>query len=170
MRSIRRARHQILPNRQIPSPQRIPPRPFPCRRDRIVECDYCNVCKNLDGTHKPVVCALWPQGSLQAPAELAEPPALKWDGALAVEVGDKGVALRWPKVPDALRYEVRRAVGDGTPELVEATKVAFWTDATVLGGVEYRYAVRACMADGRTSAWSSPAPVAVPRPAYFGVA
>jgi 2,4-dienoyl-CoA reductase-like NADH-dependent reductase (Old Yellow Enzyme family) len=140
------------------------------QRERIVQCDYCNVCKTLDGTHKPVICALWPQGSLQAPAELAEPQPVAWDGTLAVEVGDKGVSLRWPKLPDVLRYEVRRAVGDGTPELVEATKVAFWTDSTVLGGIEYRYAVRACMADGRTSAWSPPALVAVPRPAYFSVA
>jgi 2,4-dienoyl-CoA reductase-like NADH-dependent reductase (Old Yellow Enzyme family) len=33
-------------------------------RDRIVKCDYCNVCKHLDGTHMRVICALWPQGSL----------------------------------------------------------------------------------------------------------
>ena len=27
-------------------------------RDRIVKCDYCNVCKHLDGTHRRVICAL----------------------------------------------------------------------------------------------------------------
>ncbi|MGA7428278.1 MAG: NADH:flavin oxidoreductase, partial [Rhodoplanes sp.] len=35
-------------------------------RDRIIRCDYCNVCKHLDGTHTRVICSLWPQGALQA--------------------------------------------------------------------------------------------------------
>ncbi len=36
--------------------------------DRVVECDYCNVCKQLDGAHMPVTCFLWPKGAKQAPA------------------------------------------------------------------------------------------------------
>ena len=50
-------------------------------RDRIVRCDYCNVCKHLDGTHMRVICALWPQGSLQAPPDGLGNTAPQWGGA-----------------------------------------------------------------------------------------
>ena len=46
--------------------------------DRIVKCDYCNVCKHLDGTHMRVICALWPQGSLQAPPDDRSSEAPRW--------------------------------------------------------------------------------------------
>ena len=46
--------------------------------DRIVQCDYCNVCKALDGTHRTVICALWPQGSIQAPKDDPSVQAPQW--------------------------------------------------------------------------------------------
>jgi hypothetical protein len=139
------------------------------QRERIVQCDYCNVCKTLDGTHKPVICALWPQGALQAPKEAAMPEALDWgvEQPVTLKAGATEVALRWKKLPGVLRYEIHRRIGDAPAELVEATKVGFWTDHTVLGGLRYAYQVRACMADGRTSALSPPVGVTLPLPGYM---
>ncbi|MGA8295282.1 MAG: NADH:flavin oxidoreductase, partial [Rhodoplanes sp.] len=47
-------------------------------RDRIIRCDYCNVCKHLDGTHTRVICSLWPQGALQAPPDDRAADAPAW--------------------------------------------------------------------------------------------
>jgi hypothetical protein len=139
------------------------------QRDSIVQCDYCNVCKQLDGTHKPVICSLWPQGSLQAAKDEPSVSTPQWgsDHEVTVKCTDSSVTLRWRKVAGAARYDVYRARGDGVAQLVEATKLTNWTDNTVLGGSRYTYHVRASLADGRASEASPPVRVDLPRPAYM---
>jgi len=138
--------------------------------DRIVECDYCNVCKALDGTHRPVICTLWPQGALQAPAEDPAREPFSWPagaaGGLEATVKDARVALKWPKVPDAAHYDIYRADALGNAELVDALKVNHWIDHTALGGRRYRYHVRARTAGGRASPPSNTVLVDVPAPSY----
>ncbi|HRA77204.1 MAG TPA: NADH:flavin oxidoreductase [Burkholderiaceae bacterium] len=124
--------------------------------DRIVKCDYCNVCKQLDGSHMPVTCFLWPKGAMQAPADMgpaAQPLAWPEAGAgLTVKVEDGAVALKWKKVPGAVYYDVYRADDDDEPRLVDGVKLPVFADAAVLGGVRYRYFVRACDASGNAGA------------------
>lgn len=138
--------------------------------DQIVQCDYCNICKQLDGTHKPVICGLWPQGALQAPKSAPQDAPLKWpaDAAPTLKVSGKGIALRWPKVERALRYDVYRSVAGESPALVESTKVTMWTDPVVLGGRRYEYQVRAVLPDGRASDASPRAGIDLPLPDYMG--
>jgi len=73
--------------------------------DRIVKCDYCNVCKQLDGAHMPVTCFLWPKGAMQAPADhgpVVQPPAWPESGAgLAIKTEGGSVALKWPPAGSA---------------------------------------------------------------------
>ncbi|MCL4800568.1 MAG: NADH:flavin oxidoreductase [Burkholderiales bacterium] len=130
--------------------------------ERIVQCDYCNVCKALDGTHRPVICTLWPQGALQAPA--ADDAPLPWAGALEASVQAGRVALKWPKVPEAGHYDVYRADDLGNAGLVDAVKVNHWIDATALGGRRYRYYVRARTAGGRASPPSNTVFLDLPAP------
>lgn len=140
--------------------------------ERIVRCDYCNVCKNLDGTHNPVVCALWPQRAVQAPAYDPSAAAPAWDadqGALSASVGTNGVALEWRKASGADRYEIYRADGQAAPRLLEAQRSARWIDTEILGGRRYRYFVRPCAAGGRAGPPSNAAVVDVPAPAYLRI-
>jgi len=132
--------------------------------DRIVQCDYCNVCKALDGTHRPVICTLWPQGALQAPTPEAVDASLGWEGALEAMVQDARVALKWPRSREAGYYDVYRADDQGDAELVDAVKVNHWIDASVLGGRRYRYYVRARTAGGRSSPPSNTVLVDLPAP------
>ena len=67
--SSRSARPTSSASRAGCSPTRLAEQGARGERDRIVHCDYCNFCKDLDGTHKEVVCSLWPQGAMQAPAD-----------------------------------------------------------------------------------------------------
>jgi 2,3-dihydroxybenzoate-AMP ligase len=124
--------------------------------DRIVQCDYCNVCKALDGSHMPVVCHLWPQGSLQAPPTDTKERAPQWPqneaAPLQASTKDGRVALRWKKAPGAAYYNVFRIDGNAPPRLVDAVKVARWNDNTILAGTPYRYYVRACTPSGLASA------------------
>lgn len=124
--------------------------------DRIVKCDYCNVCKQLDGAHMPVTCFLWPKGAMQAPADhgpSAQPPSWPEGGAgLAIKVEGGSVGLKWKKLPGAVYYDVYRVDDDGEPHIVDGVKLPVFTDAAVLGGVRYRYYVRACDANGNAGA------------------
>ena len=141
--------------------------------DCIVQCDYCNVCKQLDGTHKPVICALWPQGSLQAPKEAPSAKAPEWpaDGdGLTLKITESTVALRWSKAGGAACYDIYRATGDGEAQLVDAVKVTNWVDRVVLGGSRYRYYVSARTADGRESTRSSTVAVNMSLPEYMAAA
>ena len=140
--------------------------------DRIVQCDYCNVCKALDGTHRTVICALWPQGSIQAPKDDPSVQAPQWaqaDASLTAIAKDTRVELKWPKAPGAVNYQVYRANEHGDPEMIDAVKLTFWVDNGVLGGRKYRYFVRPCAATGRPGQRSNTATVEVPVPSYMQV-
>jgi 2,4-dienoyl-CoA reductase-like NADH-dependent reductase (Old Yellow Enzyme family) len=140
-------------------------------RDRIVRCDYCNVCKHLDGTHMRVICALWPQGALQAPPDDRSVAAPRWDAAganLTVAIGDGKAALRWSKAPGAARYDICRTDSLGETRIVDAVKVTRWEDHHLLAGMPYRYQVRAYGAAGQGSATSNSVTVTLPVPAFAG--
>jgi hypothetical protein len=123
--------------------------------DRIIKCDYCNVCKQLDGTHMPVNCFLWPKGATQAPAYSASASAPHWkDGkaGLALAAGKSGVTVTWTKAEgDPVYYDIYRADDDGHVQIVDAVKVTRWVDPSVMAGRRYRYYVRACDAGGNAS-------------------
>jgi fibronectin type 3 domain-containing protein len=136
--------------------------------DDIVQCDFCNVCKQLDGTHKPVICALWPQGALQAPKQApTAAPEFAQSDAITASASESQVALRWNKVAGAALFDVYRTTGGSPAQLVEATKLANWIDKTVIGGRQYTYQIRARSVDGRASSTSLTASVAVPLPEYM---
>ena len=112
--------------------------------DRIVKCDYCNVCKHLDGTHTRVICALWPQGSLQAPPDdrANEAPSWSAEGAnLTATIGDGKTTLKWNKATGATRYDIVRTDPLGKVEIADAVKVTRWEDYGLLAGMPYRYHV-----------------------------
>lgn len=138
--------------------------------DRIVQCDYCNVCKALDGTHRTVICALWPQGSIQAPKDDPSVQAPQWAQAesnVTAIAKESRVELKWPKATGATTYQVYRAEAQGEPEMIDAVKVTFWVDNGVLGGHTYRYFVRPCAATGKPGQRSNTATVEVPAPSYM---
>jgi 2,4-dienoyl-CoA reductase-like NADH-dependent reductase (Old Yellow Enzyme family) len=137
--------------------------------DRIVKCDYCNVCKHLDGTHTRVICALWPQGSLQAPPDDRASEAPRWstEGAnLTATVGDGKAALKWNKAAGAVRYDVCRTDPLGKVEIVDAVKVTRWEDHNLLAGMPYRYHVRAYGSAGQGGAASNMVAVSLPMPNF----
>jgi len=133
-------------------------------RDRIVKCDYCNVCKQLDGAHMPVTCFLWPKGALQAPAasQVLEAPAWPAGKAgLTIKEGPNGLTLKWKKAEGKpVYYDVYRADDDGEMRIVDGVKTAMFTDTGLLRGMSYRYYVRACDANGNASAPSEVVQVA----------
>jgi len=138
--------------------------------DRIVQCDYCNVCKALDGTHKTVICALWPQGDIQAPKDDPAILAPQWtqpEPALTAVPKSSRVELKWPKATGASHYQVYRADEQGDPQMLDAVKLTFWVDNTVLGGHAYSYFVRPCAASGRPGARTATVTVDVPAPDYM---
>jgi 2,4-dienoyl-CoA reductase-like NADH-dependent reductase (Old Yellow Enzyme family) len=138
--------------------------------DRIVQCDYCNVCKALDGTHRTVLCALWPQGSIQAPKDDPAVQAPQWaqaEASLTAIPRESRVELKWSKAAGAATYQVYRADEQGDPQMIDAVKVTFWGDNGVLGGHTYRYFVRPCAATGTPGARSNTATVEVPAPSYM---
>jgi len=139
-------------------------------RDRIVRCDYCNVCKHLDGTHMRVICALWPQGSLQAPLDGLGDAAPQWGGAganLTASVQNGSALLKWSKAAGAVRYDVHRCDDLGKVSFVDAVKVTRWEDKDILAGRQYRYFVRAYGATGAGSAPSNTVQLDLPAPDYL---
>lgn len=133
--------------------------------DRIVKCDYCNVCKHLDGTHTRVICALWPQGSLQAPPDDRSGPAPSWseDGAnLTATIGKGKAALKWSKAAGAVRYDIFRTDPLGIKEIADAVKVTRWEDHSLLAGMPYRYHVCAYGAAGQGGTPSNTVTVSLP--------
>jgi hypothetical protein len=124
-------------------------------RDRIVQCDYCNVCKHLDGTHMKVVCFLWPKGALQAPSDDLSAAAPAWSedqGGLTVKLKPGIVELKWTKAGgDVAHYDIYRADDGGEVRVVDGVKTTWWQDKTILAGMRYRYYVRACNAAGGAS-------------------
>ena len=138
--------------------------------DRIVQCDYCNVCKALDGTHRMVNCALWPQGDNQAPKDDPTVPAPRWaeaDTVLTAIPTEARVELKWSKALGATTYQIYRADEQDDPQMIDAVKLTFWNDNDVLGGRTYRYFVRPCAATGTPGTRSNTATVKVPAPSYM---
>lgn len=123
--------------------------------DRIVKCDYCNVCKALDGAHKPVHCFLWPRDATQAPGYDTNAAAPYWSdkGAnLKVEMENGAAKLSWSKAENGpTRYDIYRTADDGEVVVIDAVKTTKKTDRSVLGGINYRYYVRACNERGDSS-------------------
>jgi 2,4-dienoyl-CoA reductase-like NADH-dependent reductase (Old Yellow Enzyme family) len=133
--------------------------------DRIVKCDYCNVCKHRDGTHTRVICALWPQGSLQAPPDDHSSEAPRWSpvGAnLTATMGDGKVILKWNKAAGAARYDVCRTDPLGNVEIADAIKITRWEDHGLLAGMPYLYCVRVYGAAGYGGAASNTVTVSLP--------
>lgn len=123
--------------------------------DRIVKCDYCNVCKQLDGAHKPVNCILWPRGAMQAPPYAPDAPAPSWrngHAGLAVVPHNGGATLTWSKAEGTpAYYDIYRVDDENNVRIIDAVKVTRWVDSTVVAGVNYRYFLRACDASGAAS-------------------
>ena len=140
-------------------------------QDRIIRCDYCNVCKHLDGTHMKVICSLWPQGALQAPADDRSLTAPHWDAegaSLTATLQKNGaVLLRWKKAAGAARYDVFRTDDLGHVEFMDAVKVTRWEDNDCLAGHRYRYYVRPFAKAGEGSAPSNTVYIDLPAPSYM---
>jgi len=137
--------------------------------ERIITCDYCNVCKALDGEHQKVICFLWPKGALQAPPDDPEGEAPSWGeegGKLVATLRDGAAHLKWSKARGAAGYDVYRADDDGGMTCTEATKVTRWPDRTILAGMRYRYYVRAYDLSGRAGPPSNSVVVEPPIPDY----
>jgi len=143
------------------------------RRDQIIQCDYCNWCKILDGTHQKVRCTIWPKDALQAPeyALANEVPAWPEAGAgLKAEYAEGAVTLSWSKAVGSIAgYDIYRAEDSGDIKATKAVKARRWTDRTVMAGVKYRYRVRARDESGHPSA-PSQAVIVAPQPAAAGFA
>jgi len=118
------------------------------RADHLVRCVYGNVCKNLDENFRKVVCVLWPKGSLQAPLS-EDRVAPRWsepDGELRAEESCGSVHLVWKEATDneaVYGYEIYRSENGGGFEHINSVKSTSYTDREVVGGVCYRYFVRA---------------------------
>jgi 2,4-dienoyl-CoA reductase-like NADH-dependent reductase (Old Yellow Enzyme family) len=139
------------------------------RRDQIVRCIYCNVCKQLDENFKEVHCFLWPKGARQAPPDATGGEAPAWadaGGAGLTAKAEKGqIKLQWNKAQgDVIGYDIYRAEDDGSVSCVEAVKSTKYSDRVVLGGLNYRYYVRAFDAAGRASAPSNAVSIDMPLP------
>ena len=117
------------------------------RSDHLIRCVYGNVCKNLDENFRKVVCVLWPKGSLNAP-DSADTSAPVWTGEGALRAFESlgRVHLSWGEATDeeaVYGYEIYRAVEGGPFEHVNSVKSTSYVDRDVIGGVTYRYFVRA---------------------------
>lgn len=122
--------------------------------DRIVRCAYCNVCKQLDGTHNKVFCFLWPKGEMQAPADDPSAATPRWGadgGGLRVELEEGRAVLTWTRAEGAARYDVYRADDGGQVKVETAVKGNRWADTGILAGLRYHYYVRACGLTGLAS-------------------
>src|SRR5690606_23266479 len=124
-----------------------------------------------DGTHMRVICSLWPQGALQAPADDRNVAAPRWEepGAqlTAAAQQDGSVLLRWKKAPGAARYDIFRSDGLGNVEFLDAVKVTRWEDLNTLSGRRYRYHIRAYAATGEGSVPSQSVSIDLPAPSYM---
>lgn len=122
------------------------------QRDRIVFCEYGNVCKALDENFQKVRCTLWPRDALHAPesekANDAPPPRWPDGGPGLAAVCERGrVRLTWERAldEDLYGYELFRAEGPAGALRHHASVRSLtpnFLDTEVLGGLSYRYAVQ----------------------------
>jgi len=138
------------------------------RRDKIIRCIYCNVCKQLDENFRLVSCFLWPKGAIQAPLEDRAGTGPDWDAtetlSVAVEAGQ--VRLTWTRATGAgvAGYDVHRAEDNGASGVIEAVKSTRFLDRNVLGGLRYTYYVMAYDSSGRHSPPSNSVTIEMPMP------
>ncbi len=140
------------------------------RADTIVHCVYGNVCKALDENFRKVRCVLWPKGALQAPqVEDRMPPRWVYDDPNLVAVAVNGrIQLKWNHAVDDVAvygYEIHRSDDGGPFEHRNSVKGVFYVDDDVMGGVSYRYRVRAYDMAGHRTGPSNLAEVSLPDPA-----
>jgi 2,4-dienoyl-CoA reductase-like NADH-dependent reductase (Old Yellow Enzyme family) len=139
------------------------------KEDKVVRCVFGNVCKALDENFRRVDCTLWPKKLGQAP-ESDDAIAPEWPASgpgLTAVYKDGRVLVRWSAATDneaVYGYQVFRAEGDGV--LVHGSSVRSqstrFEDASVLGGVRYRYAVRPYDLAGNRGPMSPTVTVEVP--------
>lgn len=135
--------------------------------DRIVRCVYGNVCKALDENFRKVRCVLWPKGALQAPrVQDDQPPVWTYDDAGLTAVETRGrVQLKWNHAIDdraVYGYEILRSADGGPFDHINSVKGVFYVDDDVVGGVSYRYLVRAYDLAGNRTPDSNIATVSLP--------
>ncbi len=122
------------------------------RRDDVVQCIYCNVCKSLDESFKTVVCYLWPKDAIQAPrpeeskaAVAASGGDLAWGDQqeLTAKVGPGEVRLRWakPEHGEASGYDVLRSVDGGDYVVITSCTRTRHLDDMALRNRSLRYRV-----------------------------
>ncbi len=138
------------------------------QREDIVQCIYCNVCKNLDENFKQVVCYLWPRGSEQAPRPDEDAHAdLRWPQreALRGRYEDGRAHLTW-SVPQgrelAIGYDLFRSTDGHTFDRLVAASRPARSDDAVVGGRTYSYYVQAYDRSGKRSLPSNIVSVDVP--------
>ena len=140
--------------------------------EKIVHCSYCNVCKQLDGDHKEVVCFLWPRKTRQAVSSSPDGQAPSWgadQGALDIQVAEGSARMQWsPAQGSVATYDIYRADDQGEVRCIEAVKSTKWVDRTILGGMRYQYYVRGNDAVGRSSPPSNIVTIEPAVPQYGG--
>jgi len=139
------------------------------RNDDILQCIYCNVCKQLDENFKQVTCFLWPKDMIQAPADQPEKALPVWgegQGNLRAEFDGGRIKLTFDPAEgaDIACYDIYRAMGDGEMTCIDGVKGRRFVDNLVLGGLRYQYYVRALDIRGRTSAPSNVVTIDMPKP------
>ena len=137
------------------------------RRDEIVRCIYCNVCKGLDENFQTVVCYLWPKGATQAPRPDGARPALAWPDeaplAWALEPGQVRLSWSKPTGPAPVDgYDVWRSEDAGPATRLTSCTRSAQLDDSVVGGRTYRYRVVAYDRSGRRGPPSNEVEVRVP--------
>lgn len=144
------------------------------RADRIVCCEYGNVCKALDENFERVRCTLWPKDALHAPHSRKSDgdSAPRWpdgDAGLKAQLERGRLRLSWSRAVDdeLYGYELLRSEGERPVAAlahyasVRAATPAY-LDAEVLPGETYTYAVCAYDKRGQRGPLSPPLRVAIP--------
>ena len=138
------------------------------RRDKIIRCIYCNVCKQLDENFRLVSCFLWPKGAVQAPQEDRAGVGPDWGSAdtLSAKLEAGQLRLSWEPATGAgiAGYDVHRAEDGGNAGVIEAVKSTRFLDRNVLGGLRYTYYIMAYDSSGRHSPPSNSVTVEMPMP------
>jgi 2,4-dienoyl-CoA reductase-like NADH-dependent reductase (Old Yellow Enzyme family) len=116
-----------------------------------------------------VRCVLWPKGSLQAP-QVADDRPPEWTygepGLVATENNGR-VQLKWNHATDDVAvygYEILRSADGGPFDHINSVKGVFYVDDDVVGGVAYRYRVRAYDLAGNRTPASNTAELVLPDP------
>lgn len=139
------------------------------RRQQILQCIYCNVCKQLDENFRRVSCYLWPKGAVQAPPLREDMPCWREGGdGLNIAWEEGAAVLQWQRAEKATGYQVFRADGeDSPPRIVATVRGRKYRDTEVLGGSAYRYFIRPYGPGGIAGPVSQTRTLAAPLPAYL---